>query len=151
MIVDKAVIPEEILSLIEFRQQERPGFTTVNAALHQFEPKILFGWHLSVLIRYVDCIEHQLPSPNEQKVLYSFEDRLDPLIKANNNALFLARVTHNSFREIIWRVHDRDPADIVLRQILSNKEYQRQFDYRIDDDPKWEKAAWCLSSRPTGH
>lgn len=151
MIGGKAVIPEEIHSLIEFRQQERPGFATINLALQTFEPKSLFDWHLSVLIRYVDCIEHRLPSASEQKLLYSFEDRLDPLIKANNNAVFLARVTHNSFREIVWRVHDPDAADIVLRQVLTEKQYQREFDYRIDDDPKWEKAAWYLSSRPTEH
>ncbi|QOZ24932.1 DUF695 domain-containing protein [Bradyrhizobium sp. CCBAU 51753] len=151
MIVSKLVLPEEVHSLREFRQRELPGFATVNIALQAFEFKALFPWHLSVLIRYVDCIEHRLPSDDEQKLLYSFEGRLDPLIKANNNALFLARVTHDCFREIIWRVRDPDAVDAVLRQILSNKDYRREFDYRIDDDPKWEKAAWHLGSRPTAH
>ncbi|WP_244626595.1 hypothetical protein [Bradyrhizobium ivorense] len=48
-------------------------------------------------------------------------------------------------------MRDPDAVDAVLRQILSNKDYRREFDYRIDDDPEWEKAAWHLGSRPTAH
>ncbi|MGY4478147.1 DUF695 domain-containing protein [Bradyrhizobium sp. USDA 3364] len=147
MNIGKEVIPEEVHSVIEFHRQKCPGFATVNSALQTFESKSLFEWHLSVIIHCVDCIELQLPSGDEQDLLYAFEGRLDPRIKANNNALFLARVTHNSLREIVWRVHDPHAADRVLREILSNKEYPRHFDYRIDNDPTWEKAAWYLAAR----
>jgi len=95
------VIPKEVHTVLEFSQNDLPGFATVNTALAQFEPKLAFSWHLSVLLQCVDLMGNCLPSPDEQKVLYAFEDKLHPLIKANGNALFLARVTHNALRELI--------------------------------------------------
>jgi hypothetical protein len=139
-----AAIPEEEHTLIEFRQRNLPGFATVNSALKEFEPKKAFAWHLSVLIRFDDIVQDRLPSDHEQQVLYSFEDRLDSLIKANGNALFLARVTHDAHREIIWRVRDPDAVDSALREILRLKDYRREFDYRMENDPAWDQAQWYM-------
>jgi hypothetical protein len=140
----KVVIPKEVLTLIKFRQRDLPGFATVNSALKEFEPKIVFPWHLSVLIRCGQLVEDRLPSTDEQNLLYEFEDKLDPLIKAKGDALFLARVTHDAHREIIWRVHDPEAANSVFRGILLTGNYPREFEYRIDEDPSWEKAVWYL-------
>jgi hypothetical protein len=140
----RVVIPNEVHTLIKFHQRDLPGFATVNSVLREFEPKIGFPWHLSVLTRCVQLVEDRLPSEGEQKLLYQFEDKLDPLIKARGNALFLARVTHDAQREIIWRVHDPEAANSVLRGILRTKDYLREFDYRMDEDPKWEKTLWYL-------
>jgi hypothetical protein len=131
-------------TLIEFRQRDLPGLATVNSALKEFEPKIAFSWHLSVLISCVQLIENRLPSADEQNLLYEFEDKLDRLIKAEGNALFLARVTHDAQREIIWRVHDPEVANSVLRGFLRTKDYLREFDYRMDEDPRWKKTLWYL-------
>ena len=144
MITHRVVIPKEQHTLIRFRQQYLPGFATVNSALKEFEPRIVFSWHLSVLIQCVELVDDRLPSTTEQNLLYEFEDKLDPLIKAKGNALFLARVTHDAHREIIWRVHDPKAANSVLPGILRTKDYPREFDYRLDEDPKWEKAIWYL-------
>ena len=140
----RVVIPKEVHTLIKFRQRDLPGFVTVNSALKEFEPKIVFSWHLSVLIRYGQLVEDQLPSTDEQNLLYEFEDKFDPLIKAKGNALFLARVTHDAHREIIWRVHDPEATNSVLREILQTKDYPREFEYRMDEDPRWEKTTWYL-------
>jgi hypothetical protein len=142
--VFKLVIPNEVKTLIKFRQRDLPGFATVNSALKEFEPKIVFSWHLSVLVRCVELVEDRLPSTSEQQLLYEFEDKLDPLIKAKGNALFLARVTHDAHRELMWRVHDPEAASSVLRGILHTKDYLREFDYRMDQDPGWEKTIWYL-------
>jgi uncharacterized protein DUF695 len=142
------VIPKEVHALIHFRQRNLPGIATINSALKGFEHKMFFSWHLSVLIRCVQLVEERLPSPEEQNLLYEFEDKLDPLIKAKGNALFLARVTHDARREIIWRVRDPEAANSALREILLTKDYRREFEYRMDEDPKWDKAIWYLDSGP---
>ncbi len=144
MIAYNVVIPKEVHTLVEFRQRDLPGFATVNSALKEFEPKIVFSWHLSVLIRCKQLVEDQLPSTDEQNLLYEFEDKLDPPIKANGNALFLARVTHDAHREIIWRVHDPEAVESVLRGVLRAKNYPREFEYRMDQDPRWERTVWYL-------
>jgi hypothetical protein len=138
--------PEEAHRLIEFRQRNLAGFATVNAALKNFEPRTVFSWHLSVQIVYDDKDENQLPSANEQNLLYSFEDGLDLAFKQNGDVVFLARVTHDGRREILWRTRNPEATDSVLRDMLREKSYPREFDYRIDHDPKWEKAEWYLQS-----
>ncbi len=144
VIAYRIVVPKEVHTLIKFRQRDLPGFATVNSALKEFEPKVVFSWHLSVLIRCTQLVEDRHPSSTEQELLYEFEDKLAPLIKAKDNALFLARVTHDAHREIIWRIHDPEVANSVLRSILETKDYLREFEYHMDEDPKWEKAIWYL-------
>jgi hypothetical protein len=141
-------IPEEQHTLIKFRQRDLPGFATVNSTLKRFEPKTAFPWHLSVLINCVELVEERLPSRQEQDLLYAFEDKIDPLIKAEGNAVFLARVTHDGRREVIWRVHDQKRANALLLRILNAKDYAREFEYRFDDDPSWDRAAWYLDNLP---
>jgi Family of unknown function (DUF695) len=140
------VIPEEVHTLREFRQYDLPGFATINTALREFEPKLAFSWHLSVLLQCTDLIKNRLPSPDEQKVLYGFEDKLSALIKANGNALFLARVTHNADRELIWRVHDPEAPHSVIQNIIRARDHPREFDYRIEEDREWLKASWYLNN-----
>lgn len=139
------IIPKEEYSMFEFTQRDLPGFAVVNVALKNFEPKIVFAWHLSVLIECQDLVLNRLPSPEEQKLLYDFEDQLDPAIKANGNALFLARVTHDARRELMWRVYDPEVANQFLQKMIQNKNYPRPFDYRIDEDTTWSNAEWYLS------
>ena len=138
--------PEEAHQLIEFRRRNLPGFATVNAALKDFEPKTAFSWHLSVLIRHENEVGNKLPSDAEQSLLFAFEDRLDSLFKQNGDALFLARVTHDGRREVLWRTRNPKAADSVLSEILREKSYPREFAYRIEHDPKWEKAEWYLQN-----
>src|SRR5262245_40395554 len=140
-------IPTEVHTLLEFRQRELPGFATINTALAMFASRAIFPWQLSVLVCCDGLMDHRLPSADEQKVLYAFEDQLASLITAKANALFLARVTHDARREIIWRVRDPEAPNLALREILAGKSYPREFDYRIDDDPEWLKAEWYLAGR----
>jgi hypothetical protein len=140
------LIPEEQHTLIRFRQRDLPGFATVNSALKSFEPKTTFPWHLSVLINCVELIEDRLPSKQEQDLLYAFEDEIDPQIKAKDNAVFLARVTHDGRREVIWRVHDQERANALMLRILNAKDHAREFEYRIDHDPGWTRAVWYLDN-----
>jgi hypothetical protein len=143
-------IPEEAYSVRKFCQGDLPGFATINTALKGFEPKLAFSWHLSLLIKCIDLIDSRLPSADEQNTLYKFEDKLDQLIKANGNALFLARVTHDARRELIWRVHDPEIANSIIQKILSTTDYPRELEYRMEEDQQWQKASWYLNNTTRG-
>jgi len=145
--VSEKIIPTEIHTLLEFRQRDRPGFATVNTALREFEGRTAFAWHLSVLICCDDLVDHRLPSADEQNLLYEFEDRLASLITADGNALFLARITHDARREIIWRVREPETPHSALNELLASKNYPREFDYRIESDPEWRKTEWYLTNK----
>lgn len=130
--------------LVEFRQRELPGFALVNAGLQSADYRPRYVWHLSILIACNDLVGRRLPSPDEQATLNEFEDKIAPIIEAGSNAVFLARVTHDGLRELIWRVHDPEPANAMLQHMIQTKGHPREFDYRIDRDAGWKKAAWYL-------
>lgn len=144
----RVIIPEEEYRLITFRQEGLPGVGVVNAALCEFEPKIVFAWHLSVMILFEDLIENGMPSPAEREIVDPFGNALDAVFKGDDvekpNALFLARITWNRTRELIYRVHNPEPPHEHLSRMIAAKNHPRPFDYRIDHDPEWSLAQWHL-------
>lgn len=141
-------IPDEEPRIVEFIQDNSPGIAYINRSLINFEPKVVFSWHLSIMLEIEDTVENGMPSIKERELLDALGGLLDRNIKGDNvqkpNALFLARITWNKTRELIWRVSDPEPADKYLQQIISENSSPRSFDYRIDSDPEWKLADWHL-------
>ncbi len=142
----RVVIPKEKYIIVEFKQNALPGVATINSALVEFEPKVVFGWHLSIMIAAQDLDDHKLPTTDEQQVLDTFEDELTSIIKANGNALFLGQVTNDGWRELIYRLYDPEPANEYLQRLISSKNHLRPFDFRIDPDEDWEKVQWHIQA-----
>ncbi len=142
----RVVIPEEKFIIVEFKQNSLPGIATINSALVEFEPKVVFGWHLSIMIAAQDLDDQKLPTQGEQQELDAFEGELAPIIKANGNALFLSRVTNDGWQELIYRVYDPEPVNEYLQGVISSKNHRRPFDFRIDPDADWEKAQWHIKA-----
>lgn len=145
----KVMIPDEDYQILNFTQKELPGVAVINSALKTFEPKEVFSWHLSIMIDLKDLIENGMPSRTEEAIVYEYGMLLDENIKGQDkkkpNALFLARITWNKTRELIWRVFDPEIANTFLQQIISKNSSPRPFDFRIDPDDNWELAKWHLS------
>ncbi|MEN5057624.1 DUF695 domain-containing protein [Sphingobacterium kitahiroshimense] len=145
----KVLIPDESYSVLNFKQDNFPGVAVVNTALRKFEPKIVFAWHLSIMIDLEDLIDNGMPSKSEVEVIDNYGDYLDNEIKGPDkekpNALFLARITWNKTRELIWRVYDPEISNSFLQEIITANSSPRQFDYRIDPDNNWELAKWHLT------
>ena len=142
-------IPRKKHCIIEFIQEEQPGIAVVNVALRHFEPKEVFRWHLSIMIDFEDLLNNGMPSQQEISLIDPFEDRLDSMLrgldKTKPNALFLARITWNATRELIWRVYEPEFADRVMQEIIDTKECPKPFDYRMEQDVDWKLAKWHLT------
>jgi len=140
-------ISEEHYQVTEFKQEDLPGIGVVNIALRDFEPKEVFAWHCSVMIDFEELIVNGMPSQDEVKIVDKFQDFLDEKIKGDPikpNALFLARITWNKTREIIWRIYDPEITNDLLSALIESKDYPREFDFRIDHDPEWKMTQWHL-------
>lgn len=144
----KVLIPDEHYSVLNFRQEDLPGVAVVNSALRDFEPKEVFAWHLSIMIDLTDLVDNGMPSKNEVEIIDNYGDFLDDKIKGEDkekpNALFLARITWNGTRELIWRVYDPEIADKFLKDLIADGNQVREFDYRIDHDEEWKLTEWHL-------
>lgn len=100
------------------------------------------------MVELVDLIDNGMPSKNEVDVIDDYGDFLDDKIKGENkekpNALFLARITWNGTRELIWRVYDPEIADKFLKDLIADGNQIREFDYRMDSDEEWKLTEWHL-------
>lgn len=147
----RVIIPDEYYQILKFKQEKLPGIAVVNKNLVKFEPKEVFSWHCSVMITCNELIENGMPSKSEVKILDGFGDFLDDKIKGPDkerpNGLFLARITWNKTRELIWRIFDPEITNNFLMELIEQNEYPREFDYRIDDDVEWKLAEWHLKKR----
>ena len=144
------IVPEDQFTIINFIQDNLPGVAAINTALKNFEPKIVFAWHLSFMIDLEDLIENGMPSKTERGIIDPFGDNLDLEIKGPDfekpNALFLGRITWNKTRELIWRVYDPKSVDNFLKKVIDDNGCQRSFDYKMEYDPDWTMTAWHLGN-----
>jgi hypothetical protein len=88
----QVIIPNEFYSLINFKQDDLPGVTFVNTALKKFEPKIVFAWHLSIMIDLEDLIDNGMPSKIEAEVIDNYGDYLDNEIKGKHRNRRIYRI-----------------------------------------------------------
>ncbi len=146
----RVIIPDEHYQIVEFRQEDLPGIGVINKALCNFEPKVVFAWHLSLMIEFESLVANGMPSAEEREVVDAFGDALDAIFKGDDpekpNALFLARITWNKTRELIYRVYDPEPCHQYLTRVINEKTSPRPFEYRIDNDPEWKLAKWHLDA-----
>src|SRR5689334_10560648 len=140
----RVIIPEEYIRIVEFIQEENRGYAEINISLKEFEPKIVFAWHFSIMIDCKEVDPDGLPTENELKVLDSFQTYLSEITlgtdPAKPNAIFLARIDWKSTRELIWRVYNPESIQHKLKAILGTDIPPRPFDYRIDPDNEWKLA-----------
>ncbi|HEV8507498.1 MAG TPA: DUF695 domain-containing protein [Chitinophagaceae bacterium] len=143
-------VPDEQYQILNFRQDNLPGIAVINSALKTFEPRIVFNWHLSIMFELEDMIDNGMPSEKERVIIDPYGDVLDNNIKGpikeKPNALFLARITWNSTRELIWRVYDPEIVHMYLQQIIFENSSPRQFNYRLDPDDEWKLTEWHLNT-----
>ncbi len=142
-------IPEELYALVECQREGLPAVMVINQALLNFPWPDVFGHHLSIIIDLVNIADNGMPSPPEQKIAFAFSDSLDTVLKGapdHPNALFLARITWNRTLQLIYRIHDPESAHAALQIIIDRKTHQREFDYRIDPDVRWEMSRWYLDA-----
>lgn len=137
-------LPQEDLSIVEFIQDETPGVLTVNAALKDFPERMPFAWHLSVMVVCQNVVNDNMPSKAEQGLLVKFEEQLDETLKKDGNALFLANITHNGTKELIWRVYNPELSNDYLHALIESEDHPRAFEFTLEQDINWAKTEWLF-------
>jgi hypothetical protein len=145
----KVIIPQENYTIVEFKQDNLPAVMVLNSSLIKFEPKEVFSWNLSIILEFNELGDNGMPIKNEVDLIEPFEKSLDDNLKGNKerpNALFLARITWNGTRQLLYRVNDPEITNIYLQGLINNKKYPREFDYRMESDEEWELNKWYLDT-----
>ncbi|GHV08862.1 hypothetical protein FACS189485_20830 [Spirochaetia bacterium] len=144
----KIIIPEENYSIFEYNRDDLPAIMVLNTALLKFKPKEVFSWHLSLIINFKTLNNNGMPTESETELSTPFEENIDEQLKGIDkdkpNALFVARITWNGTRELIYRIYNPEITNTVLENIINNKIFPREFEYKIEFDKKWSLNKWQL-------
>ena len=143
----KIRIPEETFSVVECSWDDNPAIIVVNTSLRKFKAKKYFGWSCSLCLEFKDCGENGIPTIEESDFVYNYFMQLDSAIRGDQNhpnALLLARITYHGSYEIIWQINNPDIVHEYLQNIINEKSYPREMDYRIEYDEKWKNVNWYL-------
>ena len=146
----RVTIPDEVFAILEWTQDDLPAICVVNQALANFEPKVVFAWHLSIIVDCAELADNGMPTSDEKEILDQIGDYFDAHIKADGNALFLARITWNGTRQFLYRVYDPEVANALLMDVIDNQKNIRPFDFRMEHDQNWKYAKYFLKQWETG-
>lgn len=138
-------MPKEVFAVLEGEDQGQPVVAVVNEALTGFQGKALFAWHLSIILPCQQCAANGMPTRAERKIIDDIGDDVDRHLKADDNALLLARITWNGTRRLLYRVHDPEVANEFLSRIVVDTAYRREIDFRMEHDEGWKLAEPFLS------
>ena len=140
-------VPEPHYTLFNTSRSELPEVIVVNDARLAFQHNDICAWHLCVTLHVKDLIENGMPSPDESALLFQIGDQIEEVVLAGRtltegeNALFLARSTWNEARELLFQVHNPEIANVALQKLLNSREWPRSWEYRMEEDVEWSKAA----------
>lgn len=147
-------LPEPHYTLFDAKRDGLPEVIVVNDALLGFRHTEIFPWHLCITIEAKELIENGMPSEDESQLLFELGDGIESVVLKGRtahgaeNALFLARSTWNELRELRFQVHDPEIAHSALQALIQGRTWEREWDYRMENDPVWEKASFVFQLFP---
>lgn len=137
-------IPKESAVALRCESDGMPEIRIINQALDRIAGSEAFSWHLSIIIDMAEKHDVGLPTATEVEVLKELGAEFRSHLEANSNAAFLASITWNGTRQLVFRVRDPEVAHAYLTTLTADPSPVRQFDYRIDNDPRWTLAEQYL-------
>lgn len=133
--------PTPFYTVIKTTRGKYPAIVVVNSALRKFNQKEQFPWHLTITIGCNFLGTRGMPTPEEVEVLEAIEDGINSQLEtAADNVIFLARVTCQGERNLLYRVSDPEVANKTLQELVSDPSPLREWDYEMESDPSWELA-----------
>lgn len=147
-------IPEPVETLFDAKRDGMPEIISVNKSLLGFAHPDIFPWHLCITLEARELIDNGMPSPDESALLFRLGDEIEAVVLGGRtsfdaaNALFLARSTWDGVRELYYRVHDPEVAHQALQIALTQQQWEREWNYRMECDESWEKAGYIFQLFP---
>ena len=141
-------LPEPHYSLIDTERDGMPAVVVLNDALERFKHRDIFAWHLTITIEATRVAKHGMPTKAESVILDELGDKLENALVAcktehgSTNTLFLARITCDGKRELVYRVRDPEIANAELAR-RTEMHVEREWSYEMACDEDWAEAEFA--------
>lgn len=130
-------VPVPSYSLIETSIGSDPAIVVINSALRTFRGRNAFPWHLRIGINCKLQGLNGMPTNEEIDTLVRLEEMIALAIEADRNTIFLARITARGERALLFRVHDPEVADQILKRLTALPDSLREWEYQMEYDVDW--------------
>jgi len=128
-------------SLTKGERDGLPYFAIVRHAFQQFGRRANLQWLLKIEIDIEYPTEIGLVPNMEAEELNNLEDFFQNKLRSVADILFVARITWNGIRFLYFYVSEPKPIAEQLDLLIQTGQYPKEFEYRIERDPRWEKMA----------
>lgn len=132
-------IEKEILYQIPMEFDGKLGVCLVNESLNNFEYKKVFPWNLTVRLNYDNADSNGLPTDEQLALIENYRKYLEHKFNKEEKpiALYVGNISVDREADLIWRVHNPDVIDEILKQEISGKSNKFEFGYFMKYDIEW--------------
>ena len=117
----------------------------INVALREYSGKAETPWFLSLSTSVLSTPEGLIARGGSGE-LNQWEDLIEGEIGAACRFIFVGRVTWKGNRELLYYIDTPELIAAVLQGLIT-KRAVRQFAFRCEYDPKWEKVGIYFKSK----
>ena len=132
--------------LLHSKRDGLPAVIVVNESFAKQHVRADYPWHLSIILKPQEFGDNGMPASTEGIVLFEEGDRIEGAVVETGKARFLARITWNNTRRLLFRVSDPEPVNAALQRLISEKREAREWEYRMWEDPEWNEGKWFVSA-----
>jgi hypothetical protein len=147
-------VPKPHYTLFDAKRDGKPAVVVVNGSLLSFAHIEIFPWHLCITVEAKHLIENGMPAPEESELLFKICNEIESVVLncrtdfGAENGLFLARSTWCGLRQLLFQIHDPEVVNEALQLLLSRREWEREWDYRMKADEEWIEASYFFKLFP---
>ena len=129
----------ENLITSSFEDRGLEGKVIINESLNEFKNKKIFPWNLLITFTHFKSNLKSLPVKGDYLKIMRYREALEKVFNKGKrpNVLFVANICIGNECDLIWRVHDAEYVNRILKKEIDDKSYEFEFGYRMNYDVNW--------------
>lgn len=138
------IFPGESYTIFKMTFPEGWGLATVNKKYDNYPNKSFYPWHVLIELEVVDKNDNGHPIDTDAEKLAQLEETITDFLNQKHNVHFLARITRNGFRDLLYYIDTPKFEQIEVDDFCDNIIKERAINFGIEKDPKWESVSGFL-------
>lgn len=140
------IFPGESFSIFKLNFSDGWGLACANKAYDNYANKSFYAWHVIVELEIIEKNVNGHPLDKEALELNQLEEKIETFLKQSQTVHFVARVTRNGFRDLLFYIDKPTITQGQLKVFCDMVMKERGINFAIQKDPEW-KAVGLLNKQ----